>query len=152
MIRLATACDVASLHGLMLDLAVFEGYSDEFSVSADDLLRLGFRPDREPDFHCVVAEVNGALAGYALTYVIPFTYDLRPSVVLKELFVRPEFRSRGLGSRLFSTVVEQARVRNARLLRWQVLPSNHSARRFYLRHGGRPDRCWESWVRVLDKP
>lgn len=152
MIRLATACDVAPLHELMLDLAAFEGYSDEFAVSADDLLRLGFRPDHEPDFDCVVAEMNGALAGYALTYVIPFTYDLRPSVVLKELFVRPEFRSQGLGSQLFATVVEQSRVRNARLLRWQVLPSNHSAKRFYLRHDGRPDRQWESWVRVLDNP
>lgn len=150
MIRPASSFDAEALHRLMLQLAEVEGYSEEFVVTRDDLLRLGLRHGDEQSFHCLVAEADRDLVAYALTYVIPFTYDLRPTVVLKELFVRSEYRSRGIGNRLFSAVVAQARTSSARLLRWQVLPSNSAAKEFYLHRGGKPDRHWESWELDLD--
>ena len=133
----------------MLALAEYEGYMNEFCVTEEDLVRLGFREAKERQFECVVAELGRSIVGYALTYVIPFTFDLRPTIVLKELFVAPGYRSRGIGQGLVAAVVEDGRQRNARLLRWQVLPDNTAAKRFYRKIGGEPDRAWQSWVYQL---
>lgn len=148
-IRDATRRDIGQLHRLMLSLAEFEGYIGEFRVTEADLLRLGFTSSEEPQFECIAAEIDESLVGYALTYTVPFTYDLRPTVVLKELFVAPPQRSRGIGQRLFAAVIEQGREQNARLVRWQVLPKNNAAKRFYRRIGGQPDRAWQSWMYQL---
>jgi GNAT superfamily N-acetyltransferase len=134
---------------MMKELAAFEGYIGEFAVTRSDLLRLGLQPIGEAHFHCIVAEIGETLAGYALTYLVPFTYDLRPTLVLKELFVADTFRSKGIGQRLFFAVIEYGRSRDARLLRWQVLPGNDVAKRFYRNCGGGPDRAWESWLYEL---
>jgi ribosomal protein S18 acetylase RimI-like enzyme len=133
----------------MQALAEYEGNIREFRVTEDDLLRLGFRASQEPQFECVVAEIGKFMVGYALTYVIPFTYDLRPTIVLKELFVAPGYRSQGIGQRIVAAVIEHGRQRNTRLLRWQVLPKNNAAKRFYRKIGGEPDRAWRSWVYQL---
>ena len=148
-IRNARRDDVPALISLMQGLARFEGYLDRFAVTAEDLLQRGFDPNREPQFHVIVAEVSGSLVGYALTYVVPFTFDLRPTLVLKEFFVSEEHRGAGLGHELFRAVLDHGRQIGARLLRWQVLPSNEPAARFYRSFGGDVDAAWDNWVLEL---
>ena len=145
-IRDAKPEDVIALIPLMRGLAHFEGYLERFAVSPDDLAERGFRSDRAPEFHVIVAEIPGALVGYALTYVVPFTFDLRPTLVLKEFFVTAEHRGAGLGHELFRSVLDHGGRIGARLLRWQVLPSNEAAARFYRSFGGAVDADWDNWV------
>jgi ribosomal protein S18 acetylase RimI-like enzyme len=146
-IRRAVAADVPQLLVLMRKLAAFEGYLDRFAVTESDLLERGFL-SHKPEFISWVAEQDVPQA-YALAYSIPFTFDLRPTVVLKELFVDEAARGREFGSALFQAVISYARVINARLIRWQVLPSNEAAKRFYRRMGSESDANWESWVLSL---
>jgi hypothetical protein len=40
---------------------------------------------------------------------------------------------------------------NARLVRWQVLPGNEPAKRFYRRHGAAVDADWENWIIDLSR-
>jgi ribosomal protein S18 acetylase RimI-like enzyme len=144
-IRRAVAADVPQLLVLMRKLAAFEGYLDRFAITESDLLERGFLSSRA-EFVAWVAAGSNELQAYALVYSIPFTFDLRPTVVLKELFVDESARSRELGSDLFQAVIRYARSIDARLIRWQVLPSNEAAKRFYRRLGGESDANWESWV------
>jgi GNAT superfamily N-acetyltransferase len=148
-VRDATRHDVDGLIELMRGLAQFEGYLDRFAVTPRDLLERGFDANREPQFHVVLAEKSGQLIGYALTYLVPFTFDLRPTLVLKEFFVSPQERGAGIGHRLFRAVLERGRRVNARLLRWQVLPSNAPAANFYRSFGGQIDGAWDNWVLEL---
>jgi GNAT superfamily N-acetyltransferase len=145
-IRDAKPEDVFALISLMRGLAQFEGYLERFAVTPDDLVQRGFSSDRAPQFHVIVAEVPEALVGYALTYVVPFTFDLRPTLVLKEFFVTAEYRGAGIGHDLFQSVLDHGRKTGARLLRWQVLPSNEAAARFYRSFGGAVDADWDNWV------
>ena len=145
MIRKAIASDVPQLLVLMRKLAAFEGYVDRFAVTEGDLLERGFLSNK-PEFVAWVASAPNELQAYALAYSIPFTFDLRPTVVLKELFVDESARSRELGSDLFQAMIRYARAIDARLIRWQVLPSNEAAKRFYKKIGGEPDLSWENWV------
>jgi GNAT superfamily N-acetyltransferase len=150
MIRPAVASDAPQLLSLMQGLARFEGYHERFAVTVEALLERGFSPDRPPEFTAWVAELDRALVGYAVIYVIPYTFDLRPTVVLKELFVEERARGRNFGDGLINAVLEHARTLNARLIRWQVLPDNAAAKNFYRRQGGAVDVDWENWYIDLD--
>lgn len=145
MIRPARAADAPQLLSLMQGLAHFEGYDDRFAVTRDVLIERGFSPHRPPEFTAWVAEIGASLVGYALIYVIPYTFDLRPTVVLKELFIEETARGCNFGHGLMNAVIEHARSLNARLIRWQVLPDNEPAKRFYRQHCAAQDADWESW-------
>lgn len=145
MIRRAQASDAPQLLALMQGLARFEGYDDRFAVTVDVLIERGFSPHRPPEFTAWVAELDASLVGYALIYVIPYTFDLRPTVVLKELFIDEAARGRNFGHGLMNAAIEHARSLNARLIRWQVLPDNEPAKRFYRQHGAAMDADWENW-------
>lgn len=151
MIRRAQASDAPRLLSLMRGLARFEGYDDRFAVTVEALIERGFSPHRQPAFTSWVAELDGVLAGYALIFVIPYTFDLRPTVVLKELFIDEVARGRNFGHGLMDEVLEHAHSLNARLLRWQVLPDNEPAKRFYRQHGAAMDADWENWFIDLDR-
>ena len=151
MIRRAMASDAPQLLSLMRGLARFEGYDDRFAVTVEALLERGFSATRPPEFTAWVAELDGALVGYAVIYVIPYTFDLRPTVVLKELFIDKVARGRNFGHGLMNAVIEHARSLNARVVRWQVLPGNSAAKSFYRKHGGDVDADWENWFIDLDR-
>lgn len=151
MIRRAVASDAPQLLSLMRGLAQFEGYDDRFAVTEEALLERGFSSLRPPEFIAWVAELNGTVVGYAVIYVIPFTLDLRPTLVLKELFIDAAARGRDLGHGLMQAVIEHGRSMNARLICWQVLPSNEPAKGFYRQHGAHADANWENWFIDLDR-
>ena len=145
-IRTATATDTELLLGMMRELATFEEYLDAFAITAEELQWRGWPESGASQFTAVVAELpDGGLAGYAVGYCVPFTYDLRPTMVMKELFVRSSCRGSGVGGALFAEMRARAEASGCGLLRWAVLPSNERAKEFYRNHGGSPDPKWEYW-------
>ncbi len=149
-IRHATPSDAQELLGLMRALARFEGYLDAFRVTVDDLLARGLHDRADRQFVAFVAERDGQLLAYGVVYAVPFTYDLRPTLILKELYVRETARGCGLGDALMAAVIAHARQLRCARLKWDVLPDNLPAQRFYRRHGGAPDIGWQQWIRILD--
>ncbi|WP_146747535.1 GNAT family N-acetyltransferase [Halomonas elongata] len=91
--------DVPMVLGLMHELAVFERYSEKFRVRESDIVEHGLGDS--PCFGVFVAEVDGGVAGIAVYYIVPWTYDLKPVLVLKELFVSKGFRGLGVGGEAF---------------------------------------------------
>src|SRR5579863_3218630 len=59
---------------------------------------------------------------------------------LEELYVRPEWRQRGLGARLVSELIRQARARGWRALDLEVEAGHERVVSLYRRHGFRPHR------------
>jgi GNAT superfamily N-acetyltransferase len=148
MIRLANSADAEQLLALMRRLAEFEGYADRFAVTVEQLIARGLASRSQ--FSAWVADERSKLIGYCAAYVVPYTFDLRPTVVLKELFVETERRGSGVGKGLFDAVLHFAQSEGARLVRWQVLPDNASASEFYRRRGGVEDVAWANWFLDLD--
>lgn len=143
--------DVPALFELMKALARFEGYIGDFKVT-EEILYQACRDD-QPAFSAIVAELQGTLVGYAVFYSIPFTYDLRPTVILKELYVTKAARGSGAGQALFTYTRQTAQNINAARLQWLVLPSNDQAKKFYKKQGGAIDQSWEHWHLTLsEKP
>jgi ribosomal protein S18 acetylase RimI-like enzyme len=138
-IREARPDDVPAVLELMRALAAFEGYLDDFAVDADALLSRAFGPSAQ--CQVFVAE-TGAICGYAVVQSLAFTFDLRPSVRLKELYVVPEARGGGVGQQLLRRVAQYSLEQDAGRLLWDVLVGNDAAERFYSRLGGRRESQW----------
>ena len=139
-VRAATPEDVPTLIELMRALAAFEDYLDDFRVDEQVLLNRAFGPSAQ--CQVFVAQWLNQIAGYAVVLEIPFTYDLRPTVLLKELYVADQCRSEGLGQALMQQVAVWARAKGAGRLKWDVMVGNHMATKFYERLGGVPDDKW----------
>ncbi len=150
-VRTAGPSDADALLAMMRELAEFEGYAESLKVTSADLIARGLAPAGEPQFTAFVAERPGddGLLGYAVVLETPFTYDLRPTLTLKELYVREDARGTGAGTALFDQVLAHGRARGAGRLKWDVLPTNEPARAFYRRAGGAPDVDWERWILAL---
>jgi GNAT superfamily N-acetyltransferase len=145
-IRPALESDVPCLLVLMRKLATFERYLPQFAVTERDLRERGFPSKGSAEFYAVIAETAAkTTVGYAVFYLVPFTFDLRPTLLLKELFVCDEHRNLGTATLLLSEVARQARLRRCGLIRWTLLPDNDRAKAMYRKWGGKPDLEWEHW-------
>ena len=147
-VRLAERTDVERLLELMRGLARFEEYIDDFAVTRESVLEHGFGEGRL--FTAFVAEQDADLVGMAVVYTIPWTYTLRPKVVLKELFVVEAARNLGAGKALMAAVVSHARSIDAAELIWTVMEGNREAEGFYRSLGASPDLKWNNWSLNLD--
>ena len=135
---------VPELLALMKGLAAFEDYRDAFAVEERDIIERGLAP--EPEFYAKVAvSAEETLLGMAVYYLIPYTYDLHPDLVLKELFVHPDARGMGIGQALMRDLVETATKNDCKRIKWLVLSTNEPAKHFYKTLGGQRDEKWELW-------
>ncbi|KAK3096118.1 hypothetical protein FSP39_023414 [Pinctada imbricata] len=77
---------------------------------------------------------SGKLIGYALFYNTYSTWG-GCSVYLEDLYVTPEWRSKGVGTKLWATVAKVAVERNCCRMDWAVMEWNKLAINFYQKHG-----------------
>lgn len=134
-IRPATKADVPLILSLIHELAAYEREPDAVEATEADLLRDGFGPN--PIIHCLIAEADGRPAGFALYFFNYSTWRGRPGIHLEDLFVRPEFRGRGIGKALLAAVAKAAVERRCGRLQWDVLEWNQPAIDFYQSIGAR---------------
>jgi ribosomal protein S18 acetylase RimI-like enzyme len=137
---------------LMRQLAELEGYADRLTVTEKGLSERGLDTNGLGEFIAIVAQSDWSdLWGYAVVYLIPFTYDLKPTLVLKELLVIESARGRRVGHSIMQHVVAHAKAKHCRLMKWDVLPSNVRVKNFYRRWDGIRDVSWENWIMHIEK-
>lgn len=143
-IRKAVEGDSEQLWLLMQQLAVFENYSDVFSITPDIVKEGGFRKN-PPDFFCFVATDKEVIAGMLVYYFLPYTAQNRPSVYLKELYVAEDYRNLGIGEQLMQALYAEAKAHNCLQVQWKVAPWNGAGQRFYERLGAIQNTAWLSY-------
>lgn len=128
-IRAATAADVPQILTFIHALAEYERAPHEVTATAEGLLRDGFGP--RPIYFCLIAEQDGAPAGFALFFFNYSTWKGRPGVYVEDLFVEPHFRGHGIGRALLRRVAAFALEQGCERLQWEVLDWNTPAIEFY---------------------
>jgi GNAT superfamily N-acetyltransferase len=113
-IRPALAADVPVLNALIHELAAFERLP--VVVTEADLLRDGFC--EPPKFRALVAELDGQPAAYALFFDYYSTFEGQSGLFLEDLYVRDQYRGKGIGKALLARVASVARQQNCFSLRW----------------------------------
>ncbi|TCK72708.1 GNAT family N-acetyltransferase [Acidipila rosea] len=127
-LRPAEKNDVPLILSLIRALAEYEREPDAARLTERELLRDGFGPDAW--FDCIIAEADGEPAGFALYFPVYSTWEGR-SLHLEDIFVKPEFRGRGIGKKLLTSVAAIAAERGCARLQWDVLDWNQPAIEFY---------------------
>ncbi|MGA7219050.1 MAG: GNAT family N-acetyltransferase [Candidatus Sulfotelmatobacter sp.] len=140
-IRPATIDDVSLLRTLIRELAEFENELHLCVIEEAYLARDGFGPD--PKFHALVAEWDRQAAGYALFFGYYSTWA-GPGMYLEDMFVRPQFRRKGIGMALLAAVANIAMREERRAMRWEVLDWNENAIALYKLLGAEFRDPWRS--------
>src|SRR5215472_13377244 len=147
-IRNATAADVSLILEFIRGLAEYERAPQEAVATEADLLRDGFGP--VPRFRVVIAEWQGQPAAFAFFFFNYSTWKGRPGLYLEDLFVRPEYRGRGIGRALLVHLAKVAVEENCGRFDWQVLDWNTPAIDFYKSLGAKLLKEWQT-MRVEDE-
>ncbi|HEY6453467.1 MAG TPA: GNAT family N-acetyltransferase [Steroidobacteraceae bacterium] len=146
-LRTAQEADVPAIHRLIGELADYERLRAQMVGAVEDLRRHLFG---EPRFaHALMAEWAGHTAGFALYFFTYSTFLCRPSLYLEDLFVRPEYRGRGIGGSLLRSLEGRARDLGCGRLEWAVLDWNQGAIDFYRQFGARPHAGWTLYRKTL---
>ncbi len=142
-IREARESDVGVLLAMIRELAEYERLSHAVVATEEHLRRALFG---KPSFaEALLADADGIAAGFALYFLTFSTFVGKPGIWLEDLFVRPQFRRRGIGQALLQHVAAIARQRDCGRMEWAVLDWNQPAIDFYRRHGALPLDDWTTF-------
>jgi len=138
-IRDAVPQDADLILAYVRELAEFERLSQECVATAEDFRRVLF-VDRRAG--AMMAEWEGAPAGFALYFYNFSTFLGRSGLYLEDLFVRPAFRRKGVARGLFRALARKAVMEDCGRFEWSVLNWNENAIRFYRELGAAPMDEW----------
>lgn len=148
-IRPAEAKDIPLILQLIRELAEYEKAPEQAVATDADIRRDGFSSD--PKFRVIIAEWDGETAGFALFFYNYSTWLGRPGLYLEDLFVRPEFRGKGIGKALLTHLAKTAVEEGCGRFEWQVLNWNTPALEFYRSLGAHVLEEW-STMRISGEP
>ncbi len=139
-IRPATEEDVPLILSFVRELAGYERLSHEVSAT-EDLLRFHlFGETRSAEV--LVGQHADEPAGFALFFHNFSTFLGRPGIYLEDLYVKPEFRGKGIGWAMLVYLAGLAKERDCGRLEWSVLDWNEPAIRLYTGIGAVPMDEW----------
>ena len=132
-IRPATPADVPTILRFIRDLATYEREPDAVHATEADLMRDGFGPT--PRFSCLIAELDGAPAGFALYFTSYSTWRGHHGIRLEDLYVTPSLRGKGIGKDLLAHLARIAVEQGCSRFEWDVLAWNTPAIAVYEKIG-----------------
>lgn len=139
----ATAPDVPLILRLIKELAEYEKLSDAVIATEERLMAtlFGDRPAAE----VAIAYAGDQAVGYAMWFHTFSTFLAQRGLYLEDIYVRPEYRGRGIGRALLTHVAAVAVQRDCGRLEWVVLDWNEPAIRFYESLGARALDEWRTF-------
>lgn len=139
-IRPASANDVPLIRSLIHALAVFEKLEHEMVATEEGLRKTLF--EGRPVADVLIAEWEGKGVGFALFFYSYSTFLAKPGIYLEDLFVIPEYRSKGIGKKLLQSIAKIAEERGYGRVEWSCLDWNERALKFYRGLGAEPMSDW----------
>jgi GNAT superfamily N-acetyltransferase len=139
-IRRVRPGDETELTAMIHELAEFEHAAADCTVTETDLRTALFGDD--PTVYGHIVEVDGAAAATALWFRNFSTWDGVAGIYLEDLFVRPQFRRRGLARKILATLARECVDNGYTRLSWAVLDWNVNAIALYDGVGGKPQTEW----------
>ena len=143
-LRPAQATDVPLILALIRELADYEKLLHAVDASEEALQAALFAA--VPRVFCDIAEWDDGTqrrpAGFALWFYNFSTFRGRHGIYLEDLFVRPEYRGRGIGKALLVQLAERCVRERLTRLEWAVLDWNEPALNFYRKYNATFSAEW----------
>jgi GNAT superfamily N-acetyltransferase len=135
-----TRAEVPVLLELIRELATFEKMEHEVEATAERLDTAFFGSPSVAG--ALLARCDGELAGYAIYFFTFSSFVGRAGIWLEDLYVRPQFRRRGIGRKLIEAVAQVGVERNCGRFEWTALNWNEHALDFYRKLGAQKLDEW----------
>lgn len=139
-IRHAEPGDEALVLSFIRALAEYEHLLDRVVATEETVREALF--SENPRLFCSIAEWNGEPAGFAVWFYNYSTFLARHGIYVEDLFVKPEYRGKGIGKSLLMALAARAVKEDCGRLEWSVLDWNVDAIAFYEGLGARPVEGW----------
>ena len=139
-IRAATENDAGTILSLIKELAEYERLSQEVVASEEDIRRSLF--GKRPFAEALIGEYDQKPVSFALFFYNFSTFIGKPGIYLEDLYVKPDYRSQGLGRKMLAYIARLAIERDCARFEWSVLDWNTPAIRTYERLKAKPMNDW----------
>lgn len=139
-IRSAMPSDTRVIYALVRELAVYENLLDV--VDATERMIGDALFGQSPRAFCELAEWDGEVVGFSLWFYNFSTFRGRHGIYLEDLFVRPDFRGKGLGKALIVSLARRCVAENLARFEWSVLDWNAPSIAFYKALGATMQDDW----------
>jgi GNAT superfamily N-acetyltransferase len=141
-IRFAEEKDTPLILEFIRAIAEYERMSDQVAATEEGL--------RKYLFHDHVAEVifaedQDTPLGFSLFFHNMSTFVGRPGIYIEDIFVKPEFRGKGIGKALLGFIAGLAAERNCGRLEWSCLNWNEPSIAFYKSQGAQAMSGWTTF-------
>jgi GNAT superfamily N-acetyltransferase len=126
----APRCDESALVlGFVRELAAYEKLLHEVDATETMIADALFGP--QPRVFCELAEWDGVPVGFSLWFLNYSSFRGRHGIFLEDLYVRPEFRGRGIGKALLTALARRCVDNGWSRFEWSVLDWNAPSIAFY---------------------
>ncbi|MDR0584686.1 MAG: GNAT family N-acetyltransferase [Treponema sp.] len=142
LLRFAEEKDSALILDFIRGLAEYEHLLDKVQADEANLRKYIFE---KKIIEVIIGEYDGKPAGFTLFFYNFSTFLGKPGIYIEDLFIKPEFRGKGLGKIFFAFLAGIALERDCGRLEWACLNWNEPAIRFYKSQGGRPMDEWTTY-------
>ncbi|MTK54057.1 GNAT family N-acetyltransferase [Paludibacter sp.] len=124
-IRPIEEADFTQLVALFKEFAIFEKAPELMTNTVEKMIA-------EKDYINGYAAVNeeNTIIGYATCFFAYYTW-IGKSFYMDDLYVKPEYRAQGIGTKLINSIIDLATKEHCSKLRWQVSEWNTPAIGFY---------------------
>ncbi|GAT63725.1 GNAT family N-acetyltransferase [Paludibacter jiangxiensis] len=124
-IRPIEEADFTQLIALFQEFAIFEKAPELMTNTVDKM-------KSEKEYIKGFAAINeeNTIIGYATCFFAYYTW-IGKSLYMDDLYVKPEYRAQGIGTKLINSIIALAKKENCSKVRWQVSEWNTPAIGFY---------------------
>ena len=139
-IRKAVRNDAELLFEFIKGIAEFEELSDAVKSSPEILEKTIF--DSGMPIEAIFAVADGVEIAFAIYYFNFSTFTGKLGLFLEDLFVKPEYRKKGIGKKLMDFVIDEAKRRGCGRMEWTALKWNPACDFYEQQFGAEPLDEW----------
>lgn len=139
-IRKAVPADAATIHGFIVELAVYEKAEHEVKASIAEIESSIFSADSP--VKALICELNGEAIGFAVYFYNYSTWQGKKGLYLEDLYVSPKHRGLGAGKFVLRHLAQIALSEGCGRFEWSVLDWNQPAIDFYDAVGAKAQAEW----------
>lgn len=135
-IRKTTKNDIRLIYDFINGLALYEKRPEDMTGSEEMLELMLFEKKIAT---AIIAEVDGNPVGYAIYYPVFGSFAAKANAHLEDLFIKPEFRRKGLGKEFFFKLLKMLKDEGYSKIEWSCLDWNAPSIEFYKKIGAKQE-------------
>ena len=138
--------DIPVILDFIKQIAIYENMLDKVTATEESLKESIFDNNRA---EALLIEFNNEVIGYIIYFFNFSTFVGREGIYLEDLYIKPEYRGKGIGKKSFEVLVNIAKENKCERLEWTCLDWNEPSLKFYKSIGAKQMNEWI--IHRLDK-